>query len=140
MPRPPSKHPTDGELEILQILWDQQPVALSDICTALRAARGESNAPATTTVATMLRVMHDKGLVSREGAGRNSRWRAVASRRDTADSLVGKLVDGLFAGSAEQLVAHLVESKSLTNTELAELRTLLATTAAGDKSTRRAKS
>lgn len=121
MARPPSKHPTDGELELLQILWQQQPAGLGDICTTLR----ESRPVATTTVATMLRVMHDKGLVERVGSGRAAQWQAVVSHDEAADSLVGKLVDGMFAGSAQRLVSHLVESKSLTAKQLAELRQLL---------------
>ena len=66
MARPPSQHPTDGELEILRTLWDRGPSSLSEICESLR----EGREVATTTVATMLRVMVDKGLVKRKPARR----------------------------------------------------------------------
>ena len=56
MARPPSTHPTDGELELLQVLWQAGPCSLGQICTALRRRRPI----ATTTVATMLKVMLDK--------------------------------------------------------------------------------
>ena len=79
---------------------------------------------ATTTVATMLKVMLDKKLVKRSSRGRGYVWSAAVSHESTADSLVGKLVDGLFDGSAERLVAHLVESKQLKKSELAELKRL----------------
>ncbi len=39
MARRPSAHPTDGELEILRVLWEQGPSSLSGICAALRAHR-----------------------------------------------------------------------------------------------------
>ena len=68
MPRPPSPHPTDVELEILQVLWSQGPSSLSSLCETLRTEREV----AATTVATMLRVMSDKGLVKRTGGGRGS--------------------------------------------------------------------
>jgi BlaI family penicillinase repressor len=121
MARPASQTPTDGELEILRVLWEQGPSSLSDVCAALRQSRDV----ATTTVATMLRVMSDKGLVRRKGEGRGARWSAAVTHAAAARSMVGKLVDGIFDGSAQRLVAHLVEGGQLSAKELAELRELV---------------
>jgi len=73
MARPASVHPTDGELEILRLLWAKGPTALSTLCDAMR----EEREVATTTVATMLRVMREKGLVKRLGSGRGAQWTAA---------------------------------------------------------------
>ena len=62
-----------------------------------------------TTVATMLKTMHTKGLVAREDGPRGYAWSAVATRQATASGLVGKLVSHVFDGSARRLVAHLIE-------------------------------
>src|SRR5213596_3251340 len=105
MPRPPSTHPTDGELEILRVLWESGASPLGAICDALRRQREV----ATTTVATMLRVMLDKGLVRRKAAVRGQVWSAAVTQNAAAKSMVGKLVDGVFDGSAGRLAAHLVE-------------------------------
>ena len=121
MPRPPSSQPTDVELEILQALWSQGPCSLSALCETLRAEREV----AATTVATMLRVMSDKGLVKRTGSGRGAEWHAVATQERTEAGMVGALVDRLFAGAADRLAAHLVEGGQLTPTQLAELRQLI---------------
>ncbi len=122
MARPPSPHPTDGELEILRILWDRGPLALGELCESLRREREV----ATTTVATMLRVMLDKGLVERKPAAtRGHQWSAAVSQSAAADSMLGKLVDGVFDGSAHRLVAHLVEGGQLSARELSELRELI---------------
>ena len=121
MARPASQHPTDGELEILRVLWDRGPSSLGDVCAALRAEREV----ATTTVATMLRVMHDKKLVRRKQVGRGLQWTAAVSHTAAARSMVGKLIDGVFDGSAQRLVAHLVEGGELSADELAELRHIL---------------
>jgi predicted transcriptional regulator len=121
MARPPSTHPTDGELEILRILWERGPVALSKLCEELRRDRDV----ATTTVATMLRVMLDKGLVKRKPASRGHQWSAAVTQSSAAKSMVGKLVDGVFDGSAQRLVAHLVEDGRLSAKELGELRDLI---------------
>ena len=80
MARPASQHPTDGELEILRVLWERGPSSLGDVCAALRRERDV----ATTTVATMLRVMLDKGLVRRKRAGRGHQWSAVVTHAAAA--------------------------------------------------------
>ena len=121
MPRPPSQHPTDGELEILRVLWERGPSSLSEICEALRRDREV----ATTTVATMLRVMLEKELVRRKPAGRGHQWSAAVTQNATARSMVGKLVEGVFDGSAARLAVHLVEAGKLSAAELAELRNLI---------------
>ncbi len=121
MPRPPSLHPTDVELEILQVLWSQGPSSLSSLCETLRTEREV----AATTVATMLRVMSDKGLVKRTGSGRGATWHAVATQQRTEAGMVGALVDRLFAGAADRLAAHLVEGGQLNPAQLAELRALI---------------
>lgn len=125
MARPPATHPTDGELEILRILWSAGPSSLSTICESLRTEREV----ATTTVATMLRVMLDKGLVKkglvkREGA-RGAVWSAAVTQKSAARGMVRKLVANVFEGSAHRLATHLVEGGQLTDKQLAELRTLI---------------
>jgi predicted transcriptional regulator len=124
MARSASKHPTDVELEILRVLWERGPSSLSDVCEALRRQRDV----ATTTVATMLRVMLDKRLVKRSPAERGHFWSAAVTQAAAAQSMVGKLVDGIFNGSASRLVAHLVEAGDLTADELSELRELIDST------------
>lgn len=123
MPRPPSTQPTDGELEILRVLWHQGPSPLGSICEALRRERDV----ATTTVATILGIMLEKGLARRKQGPRGPQWSAAVTQAAAAKSMVGKLVDNIFDGSAGRLATHLVEAGQLTPTELAELRQLLDT-------------
>ena len=135
MPRPPSQHPTDGELEILRVLWDRGPSSLSEICEALRKGREV----ATTTVATMLRLMLDKDLVRRKPATRGHQWSAAVTQNATASSMVGKLVDGVFDGSASRLAVHLVEAGQLSTEELTELRKLIDSNRAPRKGSKASK-
>jgi len=121
MPRPANPHPTDVELEILRVLWDTGPTSLSTLCAALR----ERRPVATTSVATMLRIMREKGHVKRQGQARNAVWSAVVTRQKAARGLVRKLVDGVFDGSADRLVTHLVEGGQLNEQQLIELRELI---------------
>lgn len=121
MARPTTPHPTDGELEILHVLWVHGPSPLSEVCTALREVRPV----ATTTVATMLRVMLDKRLVRRKQGNRGYLWSAAVTHDAAAQGMVGKLVDRMFDGSAGRLVAHLVEAGDLSKKDLDQLRQLI---------------
>jgi BlaI family transcriptional regulator, penicillinase repressor len=121
MARSPSTHPTDGELELLQILWQAGPCSLGQICAALRLRRPI----ATTTVATILKVMLDKRLVHRKNTPQGYLWSAKTTRNGAASGMIRKLVDLVFDGSAQRLVAHLLESGELDDQQRRELRKMI---------------
>lgn len=123
MSRPASTEPTDGELEILKVLWVQGPSGLKQVCDGLRRGRPV----ATTTVATMLKLMQEKGLVERceAEAARGSVYSAGVSREAASRGLVRRLVDRVFDGSARRLVAHMLENEKLSEHDRAELRCML---------------
>lgn len=123
MARRASTHPTDGELELLQVLWQSGPCSLGEICRTLRLRRPV----ATTTVATILKVMLDKQLVHRKRTTRGYLWSAKSTRQTTAAGMVRKLVDSVFDGSAQRLVTHLLESHPLSAQQQAEIRRLIDT-------------
>jgi len=121
MARTPNSHPTDGELEILQVVWRAGPCSLGQICTAVREKRNV----ATTTVATILSTMLDKKLVHRKRTPQGYLWSAKTTRQSAAGGLIRKLVDLVFDGSAQRLVAHLLESGELSERERKELQKIL---------------
>jgi BlaI family transcriptional regulator, penicillinase repressor len=121
MARTRSDQPTDGELEILQLLWELGPSELGSIHQRLN----ESRKVALTTVATMLTVMLAKDLVKRKQGGRGWIYSTRVSRDSAAKPIVKKLVDRVFDGSAQRLVAHLLETQKLTEAERDELLNLL---------------
>ena len=92
MARPPSAHPTDAELDILKVLWDAGPSELGQIVSALNRQRSV----ASTTVATTLKVMLQKGWVERAQGPRGYRWSARVSRQKTNSGLLHRLVDRVF--------------------------------------------
>jgi BlaI family transcriptional regulator, penicillinase repressor len=121
MSRPARSQPTEGELEILKALWEHGPSELKQVCAALRRGRPV----ATTTVATMLKLMQEKGLVDRDETSRTSVWSARVSREAAGTSLVRRLMDLVFDGSARRLLAHMIETEKLTPQERAEIRQML---------------
>jgi BlaI family transcriptional regulator, penicillinase repressor len=121
MARPRSSQPTDGEMEILKVLWAIGPAELGQI----RAQLQQQRPVATTTIATMLKVMLGKKLVKRSDGKRGYVWSARASRTRTASELVRKVLDHVFEGSAGRLVAHLLEETELDRRDRDEIRKLL---------------
>jgi predicted transcriptional regulator len=121
MARPRNTQPTDAELEILRVLWDQGPTGLGPIHAVIQGHRPV----ALTTIATTLKTMLAKGFVARQDGPRGYVWSAVTSRRSTATGLLGKLVQHVFDGSARRLVAHLIQEGALDDRDRAEIRTLL---------------
>lgn len=118
MARPPSPSPTERELEILQVLWEAGEASLSEVREVLLRERPV----AATTVASMLKIMSDKGQVERTP---DRRWRAVVTRDTAGKGLLDRLLNVVFDGSAQRLVAHVVESHPMTRQEVDQLRKLL---------------
>ena len=118
-----SKH-TLGDLQhaIMRVLWQHNEATVAGVHDALFEERGL----APTTIATMLRKMEDKGVVEHRVEGRQFVYRPTVSEMEVRSSMVGELLDRLFAGDPAALVSHLVADHSMDESELAELRALLA--------------
>lgn len=80
---------------------------------------------ATTTVATMLKVMREKKLVQRKQGTHTYLWSAKTTQKSAASGMVRKLVNAVFDGSAQRLVAHLVESGQLNDEEREAVRRMM---------------
>jgi predicted transcriptional regulator len=78
-----------------------------------------------TTILKLLQIMTDKGLVTREPAGRAHVYRASRSEDQARSQMVGDLLDRVFGGAAEQLVMHALTARKATPEELSEIRRLL---------------
>ena len=108
-----------GEMEMLQMLWRQGPVALSDAQTGLGRAIGY------TTVQTRLNRLVDKGLVTRT-TDRPARYAAAVAPEEVSAGHLDLLLERVSQGSVVPLVAHLVRDRALSSTEIAELKQLIA--------------
>ena len=121
MARPGNEHPTDGELTILKVLWDRGPSRLSAICDAL----GDERGTAPSTVATMLKIMSEKGFVERVSADAGVVWEARLSQEEAGNGMLQSLMNRLFEGSAQKVVLHLLEGGKLSRKDQEEIRRML---------------
>ena len=116
--------PTDSELAILQVLWQQPASSVRQVNEAL-SARSETPIGYTTTLK-LMQIMAEKKLVSRDTSQRTHRYTAAVPRRAVSGSLVDRLVQGVFGGNASQLVLQALGNHRATPAELAEIKSLIA--------------
>ncbi len=111
---------TLGDLQhaIMKVLWERGEATTAEVHEALHAERGL----AFTTIATMLRKMEDKGVLTHRPEGRQFVYRPAVSEDQVRRSMVGELVTRLFEGDPRALVAHLVSEHEIDPAELRELR------------------
>ena len=114
--------PTEGELEILAVLWERGSATVREVYEAINAARPMVY----TGVLKLMQIMADKGLVIRDESARAHVYRAAVAKEETERRFVRELSQRLFAGSAAQLALRALEMEPASEEELAEIRKLLA--------------
>jgi BlaI family penicillinase repressor len=113
--------PTDGELEILTVLWSRGPSTVREVHGTI-AARKPAHY---TTVLKLMQIMADKGLVRRDEEQRAHVYQAARSAEWTQRQLAGDLLERGFNGSAARLMQGALSARKASKAELAEIRKLL---------------
>lgn len=114
--------PTEGELEILSVVWERGSATVREVYEAISAERPMVY----TGVLKLMQIMADKGLVIRDESARAHVYRAAVEKDETERRFVRDLSQRLFAGSAAQLALRALEMEPATEEEVAEIRKLLA--------------
>lgn len=122
-PPPALPRPTDAELAILRVLWDQGPGSVREVLEGVNAARPEPLAY--TTVLRFLQIMMEKGLVVRTDGERGHIYEPAVPADGTKRQMVRDLMDRVFGGSAQALVLQALGARKVSATELRAIRTLL---------------
>jgi predicted transcriptional regulator len=102
----------------MRVLWASSEASAAQVHRSLYPQR----ALALTTIATMLRKMETKGVVTHRREGRQFLYRPTIAEGEVHRSMVGDLVDRLFAGDALELVNHLLTEGDIDMGELEDLR------------------
>jgi BlaI family transcriptional regulator, penicillinase repressor len=118
MARPPAKELTERELEVMHVFWTTGQATAAEIRDQLAATGREL---AYTTVATLIRILSDKGFLEQTNSERPFLYRPARSFEDVSRNMVGDLIERVFRGSREQLVLRLLEERPLTAKERAIL-------------------
>ena len=121
MARHASSQPTEVELQILRILWEDGPSIVRHIHDSLQ----ESKQTTYSTTVKMLSVMLDKGLLKRDDDAKPQVYRTASPQQRTQKRILSNLIERVYDGSAAALVMHALSSKKATAKELQEIRDLL---------------
>jgi len=116
------KSPGDLQLAILRVLWRRREARVAEVHEALRPER----ALALTTIATMLRKMEDRDLVSHRLEGRQFVYRAAVEEGEVRRNAVTDVVERVFAGDASAMVNHLLREGEFDPHDLADLKRMIA--------------
>lgn len=123
MPRPASEQPTELELEILKVLWQESPLPVRDVRERLAQHAGRELTHS--SVITMLNIMVRKGFLRRQKEGKAFLFSPKVAKENVSGSFVGDLLSRVFDGSPQALVLNLLETADIDAYELAEIRRLI---------------
>ena len=118
----PRKKPSEAEVEILQILWDEQPCSVRRVHEAIGASKDVGY----TTVLKQLQRMQDKGLVTRQpGPGKSYYYSAAEPENQTQSRLLGRLLKTAFRGDVNELVMHALGDAKASGEDLEAIRAFI---------------
>lgn len=109
----------DSELKVMEILWEEGDCTAKRIAEILKEQIGWGK----TTTYTVLKKCIDKGAISRTEP--NFVCHAEISREQTQEYETAKLIDRMYGGKADRLVASLLGSKRLSADEISSLKKLV---------------
>ncbi|PWT71021.1 MAG: transcriptional regulator [Bacteroidetes bacterium] len=107
---------TKAEEQLMLILWKLGRGFLKDIVEASPDPKPHPN-----TVATILKILIDKGFVEYSVKGRNNLYQARINKQEYGKKSVNQIVKGYFEGSPAKLVSQFVSDNKLSQEELEDL-------------------
>ncbi|MGD8279275.1 MAG: BlaI/MecI/CopY family transcriptional regulator [Gemmatimonadota bacterium] len=110
---------TDRELDVMSILWELGSATVAEVRERL------SDALAYTSVLSALQTLEEKGYVRHEAEGRAYRYHPLVAPSQAGSSAIARVLEKIFHGSAESMLAQMVEDRRLTRGELERMRALL---------------
>lgn len=111
-----SKTLTKSEEQLMQVLWKLGKGFLKEIIESIPEPRPHSN-----TVATILKILVEKGFVEYSIHGRNNLYKPLISQSEYGKKSVNQLIKGYFNGSPARLVSQFITDQKFSDAELEQL-------------------
>ena len=112
--------PTEGEMEILQVLWQKGLCTVREVHEAL-----DKKDSGYTTTLKLMQIMHEKGMVERDTNQKTHIYKALVNQDKTEKQLVNKIIDNVFNGSAARLVMQALGNHTASADEIEEIKKYL---------------
>lgn len=115
-------HPTNAEMEILQVLWKYGPSTVRFVNDKLNEEKRTVQYSATLK---LMQIMAEKKMVDRDETNMKHIYSAAIAEDTTKKDLLGRFVENIFNGSASTLMMQLLANKKTSRKELEEIRNLI---------------
>ena len=107
---------TKAEEQVMQVLWKLGKGFLKEIIETTPDPKPHSN-----TIATILKILVEKGFVEYSIHGRNNLYKPLISQSEYGKKSVNQLIKGYFDGSPARLVSQFISDRKLSDMELEQL-------------------
>ncbi|WP_086476637.1 MULTISPECIES: BlaI/MecI/CopY family transcriptional regulator [Arenibacter] len=111
-----------SEEELMNHLWQLKKGFMKDLLQAYPEPK-----PATTTVATLLKRMTDKGFIGYKLLGNAREYFPLVEKKDYFSKHLNGLIKKFFDNSASQFASFFTQETNLSKEELEDLRALIDT-------------
>lgn len=112
-------HLTRRELDVMAVIWERGSATVAEVKAGL------ADDLAYPTVLTILRTLETKGHVRHKLEGKAFRYRPVLKSTVAGSSALKRVLDKVYRGSRELLVAGLLDDEEIDEQELRSLRKLV---------------
>ena len=110
------------EEQLMQHLWKLEKAFMKDLLNIYPEPK-----PATTTIATLLKRMIEKGFVDYKTYGKSREYFPLVKKEDYFSKHVNGLIKTFFNDSASQFASFFTRKTDLTTEELEELKKIIDT-------------
>jgi BlaI family penicillinase repressor len=113
--------PTDSELEIMQVLWENGPLTVREVNETLNRTRRVGY----TTTLKMMQIMTEKGMLSRDTSMRSHIYAPTVKPEEVRSGILDHIIRTVFQGSTSNLVLQALGNSGVSREEMEEIRELI---------------
>ena len=113
--------PTEGELEILQVIWKKGQCTVRDVHEELAKNKDAGY----TTTLKLMQIMHEKGLVERDTTAKTHLYKAVITPEQAQKTALDKIIATVFKGSTADLVIQALGHHRASKDEIDAIKSYL---------------
>ena len=108
------------ELEVLDVIWEMERATSREVFEKMREKKrlGQS------TVLTVLRRLSDRGILKRDSSGDVYVYSPAVPRFELGGKMVDNIVNRIFGGSVEPVIAHLISRADVKGLDIERLKQL----------------
>lgn len=111
---------TKAEEQVMQELWKLEKAFVKEIIAQLPKPK-----PAYNTISTIVRILERKGFVAHEAFGKTHRYYPLISKKTYTKRFMKGFLTNYFSSSMKNLISFFAKDKSLSLSEMEELKSIL---------------